>query len=59
MTQMAVWSELETSIISLSISYLIHEYEKFCVYSQRSMLAEAVHKPLIAIDSERPDNNRD
>lgn len=47
---MAVWSELETNIILLSISYLFHEYEKFCVYSPRSMLAEAVHKALIAID---------
>lgn len=56
---MVVWSELETSIISLSILYLIHEYENFCVYSQRSTLAEAVHKPLIAIDKERLDNNRD
>lgn len=37
--------------------YLIHEYEKFCVYSQRSL--EAVHKPLLAIERERPDKNRD
>lgn len=52
MMQTEVWSELETSIISLHISYLICEYEKFCVYWQKSMLAEAVDRPLIATDRE-------
>lgn len=58
MMQMEVWSELETSITSLHISYLICEYEKFCVYSQKSMLAEAVNKPLIATDRKRLGNSR-